>query len=645
MKKIVNQLALVVTLSVLGSANLFVGGAQAADNNDLDKYSTDEYVVTATRTALTQKEVPQSVEVIDKEEIENVGAITVRDVLKTSANLVIADGGGGHGDHLSIRGSDSNDILILINGRRVAGENIYGNGSGNNRALDRLNLSNVERIEIVRGPAGALYGSDAQGGVINIITKKSETPEFTIGFASGSREMSNYYHLDSGKTGKLSATFDVNFSKLRNFDGKAGIGYVHGPKQAYTLDMDYNMDENNKLNLFLDYNKEKFQYGVDYSSYVPSTSTYTSNRDQERKTAALTYTGKNVNSDYSLAITYSQLDSDSKGHSLNLDWSGGRPPMLTVIPTAEDKKYKLWMFEARDSINTSANNKLTFGGEYRVNEGSAYVESGSDKTKQYALYVQDEYRIGDKLLFVPSVRYDHHDTFGSHTSPNIGATYFISDKSRFKANYGSGYRAPSIDELYGNFNHMGMFTIYANPDLKPEKTRGYELSYEYDFNKNTSTKVAYFKTKKEDAISLHKTNNQYNYINIDNTTSEGIEFEIKHNLGNGFTLIGNYDWLDATDDSDGTRLDYTARNTYTAKLMWTDPAQTGWSVTAWNKWYTDYTGDGESFYSGNTFNFVVNKRWGDKYRAYVGIDNLFDKEVSELYYYGRLWRAGFEMTF
>lgn len=319
--------------------------------------------------------------------------------------------------------------------------------------------------------------------------------------------------------------------------------------------------------------------------------------------------------------------------------------MLTVIPTAEDKKYKLWMFEARDSINTSADNKLTFGGEYRVNEGSAYVESGSDKTKQYALYVQDEYRIGDKLLFVPSVRYDHHDTFGSHTSPNIGATYFISDKSRFKANYGSGYRAPSIDELYGNFNHMGMFTIYANPDLKPEKTRGYELSYEYDFNKNTSTKVAYFKTKKEDAISLHKTNNQYNYINIDNTTSEGIEFEIKHNLGNGFTLIGNYDWLDATDDSDGTRLDYTARNTYTAKLMWTDPAQTGWSVTAWNKWYTDYTGDGESFYSGNTFNFVVNKRWGDKYRAYVGIDNLFDKEVSELYYYGRLWRAGFEMTF
>lgn len=602
---------------------------------------------------MTQKEVPQSVEVIDKEEIENAGAITVRDVLKTATNLVIADGSGGHGDHLSIRGSDSNDILILINGRRVAGENIYGNGSGNNRALDRLNLSNVERIEIVRGPAGALWGSDAQGGVINIITKKSEKPEFTVGFASGSREMSNYYHLDSGKTGKLSATFDMNFSKLRNFDGKAGSGFVQGPKQAYTLDMDYDMDESNKLNLYLDYDKQNFNYDVDtYVSY--GLGAYKSYRNQERKTGALTYNGKNKNSEYSLGVTYSRYDSESKGY----DFSMPNPWSMALIPNEDSRTYELWMVEARDSINTSDNNKLTFGGEFRVNQGSAYVDSGSDRTEQYALYVQDEYHVSDKLLLVPSVRYDHHDTFGSHTSPNLGATYFISDKSRFKANYGSAYRAPSVDELYGTFNHMGMFTFYGNPDLKPEKSRGYELSYEQEFDQDTSARITYFKSKKEDAISsqTYSSNSTSSfwgalgiadrmYVNIDHTTSEGVEFELERKFGKGFTFTFNYDWLNATDDSDGTRLEYTARNTYTAKLMWTDPAQTGWIVTAWNKWYTDYTDDGESSYSGNTFNFVVNKRWSDKYRAYVGIDNLFDKEISELYYYGRLWRAGFEMTF
>ena len=623
------QLALAVTLSVVSSATLFVGGVHAADSDNLDKYSGEEYVVTATRTQLTEKEVPQSVEVITKEEIQDIGAITVRDVLKTANNMIIIDGGGGHGDHFSIRGSDTNNILFLINGRRVAGENMYPNGSGNTRILDRLNLSNVERIEIVRGPGGALYGSDAQGGVINIITKKSEKPEFTVGVASGSREMSNYYHLDTGKDGKVSATFDANFAKIRNFDGKAGTGFSYGPKQNYTLDMDYEMDKDNTLNFTLDYNKEKLQYQGTRSI---------SKRDQNLKTAALTYQGKNKNSEYYLSSTHSQFENET-----------------------ENRKYKYWNVEARDSIQTAENNKLTFGAEYRVNDGSAYVSTGDDNAKQYAVYVQDEYRVGDKLLLVPSVRYDHHDSFGSHTSPNLGATYFVSDNSRFKANYGSAYRAPSVDELYGSFSHSlrgSSFWVYGNPDLKPEKTRGYELSYEHEFDDQTSTKLTYFHMKKEDAINLEDipgtdqpnpfdpTQRIYDqrFVNVDHTTNEGVEFELKHELGNGFTLVGNYDWLDATNDSTGERLAYTARNTYTAKVMWTDPVTKEWNVTAWNRWYSDYT-DGSNTASGNSFNFVVNKRWGDKYRAYAGIDNLFNKEISELSYYGRLWRAGFEMTF
>lgn len=608
MKKLSKKLTLAITLCI-GGAMANAAGVQAADNKDLAEYTGEEYVVTATRTQLTKEEVPQTVEVITKEEIENVGAISVRDVLKTSTSFNIADGGGAHGDHFSIRGSGTNDILFLINGRRIPGENAYPNGSGNTRILDRLNLTNVERIEIVRGPGGALYGSEAQGGVINIITRKSEKPQFTVGVASGSREMSNYYHLDTGKDGKVSATFDANFSKLRKFDSKAGSGFTYGPRQDFTLDLDYDMDDNNKLNLYLDYDKAHYQYS-------------TSRRDQNRKTAALTYDGKNANSNYSLSATYSQMENETS-----------------------DLKYKYFNVEARDSITTAKNNKLTFGAEFRRNDGSAYVTSGDDATDQYAVYVEDEFRTG-KLLLVPSVRYDHHDTFGSHTSPNLGATYFITDKSRFKANYGSAYRAPSVDELYGAFNHGGWFTMYGNPDLKPEKSKGYEFSYEQEFNQDTSAKLTYFKSKKEDAINYKPITNTPNYLfyNIDNTTSEGIEFEIKHYLGNGFTLSGSYDWLDAKDDESGKRISYTARNTYMAKLQWTEPVKKEWSVTAWNKWYSDYY-DTNGLYSGNTFNFVVNKRWGDKYRVFAGLDNVFDKEISGLSFYGRLWRVGAEMTF
>ena len=81
-------------------------------------------------------------------------------------------------------------------------------------------------------------------------------------------------------------------------------------------------------------------------------------------------------------------------------------------------------------------------------------------------------------------------------------------------------------------------------------------------------------------------------------------------------------YLDAMNDKTNTRLNYSARNTYTAKLMWTEPVKQEWNITAWNKWYSDYRADSED-HSINTFNFVVNKRWGDKYRAYAGIDNLF----------------------
>lgn len=79
-------------------------------------------------------------------------------------------------------------------------------------------------------------------------------------------------------------------------------------------------------------------------------------------------------------------------------------------------------------------------------------------------------------------------------------------------------------------------------------------------------------------------------------------------------------------------------------MMWTEPVKQEWNITAWNKWYSDYRADSED-HSINTFNFVVNKRWGDKYRAYAGIDNLFDKKITSMRYSGRLWRVGAEMTF
>lgn len=639
MQKFSKKSSLALTLCILSAIS---SSGYAAEKSAMITYSLDEVVVTATKTELTQKENPRSVEVITKEDIQNTGAISVRDALRTATNIDIVSVNHGGGENISIRGGDTDGVLILVNGRRVAGENYFMSQGSNAYALDRLNLSNVDHIEILRGPASAIYGSGAMSGVINIITKKSEKPEFSVGVATGTNEMSNYYHYDTGKNGKVSVNFDVNFSKLRNIDSKAGKNLLHGPKQAYNLNLDYEMDENNNLNLMLDYAKDNLETRMrdfSVSSSAPDDLKYPiTSFTSERKTIALTYDGKNSNSDYSLSASYSQLNRD---------------PYAADTPGTNEKKYKSWNIEARDTIRTSDNNKLIFGGEYRGDKASIYSGDNTVKnTDQYSLYLYDEYRVDNKLLLTPAIRYDYHKSFGSHTSPNLGATYFISDKSRFKANYGTSYRAPSVDELYGAFTHGGIWggmAIVGNPDLKPEKSKGWEISYEQEFGDTTSAKLTYFDNKKEDAISykieMASPSQMGKFYNIDSTSSKGVEFEIKHDFGKGFTLVGNYNWLDSVDDTTGERLNYNARNTYMAKLMWTEPIKKEWNITAWNKWYTDFQYDSDTVYSVNTFNFTVTKRWGDKYRVFAGIDNVFNKDLSDMGYYGRLWRVGAEMKF
>lgn len=146
MKKMGNKfLAMAVTLCAAGSVFANAAAVSAEENDEnLDSYQGDEYVVTATRTELTLKEVPQSVELITKEDIQNIGAINVQDALRIATNVNVHEA-GALTTQVGIRGGDSDDMLILINGRRVANEGV-GMDSGNEFALGRININNVERI-------------------------------------------------------------------------------------------------------------------------------------------------------------------------------------------------------------------------------------------------------------------------------------------------------------------------------------------------------------------------------------------------------------------------------------------------------------------------------------------------------------------
>lgn len=693
---------------------------------DGDVVRTKDVIVTATRTEEEVKVVPQNVEVITSEDIEKLGATDVYQALKLASNVDVTRAGmAGH--NVMIRGMSTNHTLILVNGMRRAGEDT--SVTQNVYALDRLSLSDIERIEIVRGPASAQYGSDALGGVINIITKKSGVePSVTVGASTGTSSINNYYHINFGKQGNFSGSLDMRFSKLRKqmFEDSDGSNY-YGPTQDFHFDGNFDLGRNQNLNVNLGYYHEKTSADyVDSSSVMPAGSSLqfsdampeitltedfvmesSKNKkewyDFTRKDFSLAWTGKTSKNDWMIRTYYSYLDKDNNLYNYRSDLPTlngtmqmgpiSRPismPMEGMLGGMFPKydwdksKYKLFGIEGKDTMAIGEDHLLTFGAEYRTNkvEGTRMGDGGDNvhsedrwgngvlKTKDYsekevdtyAAYIQDEWMVNDKLLIIPSVRYDHDSSFGGETTPKIGATYFLNDHNRFKANWGKSFKAPTISELYMSMTRaMGRatVTVLGNPDLQPEEAESWDISYEYDDDK-TWGKITYFENDVKNLITSHALDADgyvNEYINVNRAQINGVELELGHHFNKNWTVKATSNWLDAVDKADDSRLDNRAKNITTLQLMYDDLDPYGYSVVLWNQWVNKYrytTGGTMGGMSGNseskdatysTFNVTVNKKFGKGNRIFAGCDNIFDEKNTNAYLYGRTWVAGAEWTF
>lgn len=662
-----------LTLSVLLGLSSPVY-AQDIQNNDV--IVTPDVVVTATRTQEEVKAVPQTVEVITKEDIEQLGATDVYSALRLAANVDVTSAGmAGH--NVMIRGMSTNHTLILIDGKRFAGEDT--SATQNVYALGRLSLSNIERIEIVRGSASAQYGSDALGGVINIITKKSKEPSIMVGLSTGSEAINNYYHIDFGKQGNFSSTFDMRFSDVRkNMQaGDEGSNY-YGPIQDFNFAGTWDLGNDKEIDLTLGYYNEHTK--ADYADKYTSTGVFQTSKDKKewydyrRYDYSLGYSGKTDNSDYMIRTFYSRLGKENNLYNYRNNFPG---PMENILGSMYPKydwdksTYTLWGIEGKNTVQLSDNHLLTFGGEYRQNkvEGTRLSDGGdnvhqvsqsgngimsnkyySDKEiNTWAGYIQDEWQMNDKLLVIPSVRYDHDSSFGGEVTPKIGATYFISDNSRIKANWGKGFKAPTISELYMVMERaMGPMTVRVegNPDLKPEKSTSWDISFEAEKDNNFG-KLTYFNNDVKNLITTKQTGNSYfeqGYVNVDEAEIDGVEMEIGRNLDDKWTIKATSNWLDATDKVSGDRLDNRARNMTTLQLLYDDHDDWGYSAILWQQWANKYHYD-DNDYNFTTTNFVLNKKFGEGNRVYAGVDNIFDKKISDIGLDGMIWRLGAEWTF
>lgn len=664
MMNLLDKKRALLTVSILMSISTPV---YAAQDKTVDAGQTREVIVTATRTEEEVKAVPSAVEVITQEDIQKLGATDVYSALRLASNLDVTSAGmAGH--NVMIRGMSTNHTLILIDGKRTAGEDT--SVTQNVYALDRLSLSNIERIEIVRGTASAQYGSDALGGVINIITKKSEKPSVTVGVSTGTESVNNYYHIDFGKQGKFASTFDMRFSDMRKNmeDGDEGSNY-YGPVQDFNFSGTYDLTKDKKLDLTLGYYNEDTK--ADYADALTMGKLNKDKKewyDYKRYDVSLGYSGKTDSGDYMLRTFYSRLDKAN-----DMFYSSVNMMSSAVTPKYDWDKatYILWGVEGKNSQQIGEHHMLTFGGEYRKNsvEGTRMGDGGDnihnvtqsgngvDVTKQYsekdvsnyALYVQDEWMPNEKWLIIPSLRYDHDSSFGGELTPKIGATYFIKDNSRLKFNLGKGFKAPTISELYMNMHRaMGPMTVnvYGNPDLQPEESTSWDISYEAELNNNWG-KLTYFNNDVTNLIDYESINGSYfdmRNVNIGKAQINGVELELGRHLNDNWTVKATSNWLDAKNEITDERLSNRAENTTTLQLIYDDNDKNGYSAMLWQQWANNYRYDGAD-YDWTTTNFSLNKKFGEGNRIYAGVDNIFDKKISDINLDGMIWRAGVEFTF
>lgn len=677
MNKVSKQLILAVTLSVMGST-VIMGNASAAEADKLDKYSGEEYVVTATRTELEEEKVPNTVEVITKEKIEQLGATDVYSALRLASNINVASAGmAGH--NVMIRGMSTNHSLILIDGQRFAGEDT--SATQNVYALGRVSLSNIERIEIVRGATSAQYGSDALGGVINIITKKGAEQSTTIGLSTATDQINNYYHFNTGKTGKFTGSFDARFTDNRERTNSSGGTNLFGPVQNFNFNGAYEVGKDKEINFSAGYYNEhtRAKYADSWTS-SGMLQTKKDNKewyDYRRYDYSLGYSGKDNVNDYMLRAFYSKLEKDNRQYNNRNTFPGPMEGILGGMYPKYDwdsSEYSMYGIEGHNAAKLSDKHVLTYGGEYRKTavEGTRLGDGGDNihqvsqngvtkdysekELNSYAFYVQDEWQVNNKLLIIPSVRYDHDSSFGGETSPKIGATYFLSDNSRVKANWGKGFKAPTISEMYMNMHRSmggGIVNTIGNADLQPEKSTMWDISFEAEKDNNYG-KITYFNNSVKNLINSEPIDGKndpvngsywYQNVNVDEAQINGVELELGRYLNDNWTIKMTSNWIDATNETTGSRLTGRAKNTSTVQLMYDDNDDYGYNALLWAQMARSYQYDENNNYNYHTFNFVVNKKLGEGNRIYFALDNIFDKEITDIGLDGKIWRAGFEMTF
>lgn len=595
--------------------------ASTADSADEGDFA-EVVVVTATRSPSGLGESPVAVEVVTREEIEASGAESLGEVLEEQPGLFIED--TVTGTAIRMQGMDPEHTLILVDGQRVLGQ------KDGVIDLDRFQMDDVERIEIVKGPSSSLYGADAMGGVIHIITR-DPTPQLRAGL-----------HLRGGTLGRVDGSGDLSFGSEHvrhklvagwhqadpwdldpSDEATTASGYQQGDV-AYSLGVRPNADV--KLDVDASYLQRRMA-GVDQTLTGATFDTRAIVEDARSSFSGWWTATADTKLSWRLSgsLYRAQQLSDQR-----LSRSGDN---------VTDEREQL----AESSVQIDqvlGGHVLTAGldGLYQDITSGRLVD-GKGNRHRGAFFVQDVWAIGPKeglhATVVPGFRLDVDSQFGAAPTPRLALAFFR-DAVTLRLSVGTGFRAPNFRELYLNFENPGAgYVIAGNPELRPERSRN--LNASLSWAKDTlDTSFQVYRNDIANLINISTVDTPdgsdllFAYANVEQAVTQGLDAQIRWKPDPVALELG-YAFTDARDKARNRRLEGRVphRITASAKVQPVESlslrTQLGYSSR--RPFYTDSNQDGalELLYTPDRLTMDARAAWkGGPLEIFAGVDNLFD---------------------
>lgn len=604
-------------------------------------------VVTASATEQSVKDAPASISVITQQDLQRKPVQNLKDVLRDVPGVQLTNEGDNR-KGVSIRGLSSSYTLILVDGKRVNSRNAVFRH--NDFDLNWIPVDAIERIEVVRGPMSSLYGSDALGGVVNIITKK----------------------IGQKWTGTLSADTTIQEHRDRG-DTWNGQFFTSGPLIDGVLGM-------KAYGSLAKRAKDDPQSSSNATGETPRIEGFTSRdgnvefawtpNDSHDFTAGYGFDRQDRDSD---SLDRNRLERENYSLSHNGRWDMGNSELkfygekvdnknpgqngtITSESNAIDGKYVLPL----DMINQL----VTFGGEWRHDKlkDPVNLSSGGQSTSasQYALFIEDEWRIIEPLALTTGIRMDDHQTYGDHWSPRAYLVYNATDTVTVKGGWATAFKAPSLLQLNPDWTTnscRGSCSIVGNPDLKPETSESFELGLYYrgeeGWLENVEGSITTFQNNVDDMIDVLCTSSAseapgypnfvgwktvngkrvpiFRYFNVNKARIKGVETEVKIPFGDEWKLTVNYTYNDGRDLSNGgdKPLQTLPFHTANGTLDWKPLDDWSFYVTA------NYTGQQRAVSAtgktpGGYTLFDVGAAWQvtKNVKLRSGVQNVGDKDLS-----------------